>query len=108
MVVNGQLIILSSKLLLPRINIGDVTISRHVRNRNNSGIITDQYQKVKLLPYTTGMSIRPKDPSGIAEPDFGPANDEPGVRDKGKGKGRAVEEKPHSPFIGFAAGLCSG
>jgi hypothetical protein len=52
------------------------------------------------------MSIRPKDPSGIAEPDFGPANDEPGVRDKGKGK--AVEEKPHSPFIGFAAGLCSG
>jgi hypothetical protein len=52
------------------------------------------------------MSIRPKDPSGIAEPDFGPANDEPGVRDKGKG--RAVEEKPHSPFIGFAAGLCSG
>jgi hypothetical protein len=54
------------------------------------------------------MSIRPRDPSGIAEPDFGPANDEPGVRDKGKGKARTVEEKPHSPFIGFAAGLCSG
>ena len=54
------------------------------------------------------MSIRPRDPSGIAEPDFGPANDEPGVQDKGKGQERAVEDKPHSPFIGFAAGLCSG
>ena len=54
------------------------------------------------------MSIRPRDPSGIAEPDFGPANDEPGVQDQGKGKERAVEDKPHSPFIGFAAGLCSG
>jgi hypothetical protein len=53
------------------------------------------------------MSIRPKDPSGIAEPDINPAKDGADKRDKGKGKAK-VEEKPHSPFIGFAAGICSG
>jgi hypothetical protein len=49
------------------------------------------------------MAVRPQDPSGIAEPDLAPARDS---RDKGKGK--AAEGKPHSPFIGFAAGICSG
>lgn len=37
---------------------------------------------------------------GIVEPDIAPARD--------KGKGKAVEPKAHSPFIGFAAGICSG
>ena len=57
------------------------------------------------------MAIQPQDPSGIAEPDIGPAQDEGDKKGKGKAKAKARavrEEKPHSPFIGFAAGLCSG
>lgn len=55
------------------------------------------------------MAIQPQDPSGIAEPDIGPAKDEGDKKGKGKAEARVVrEEKPHSPFIGFAAGLCSG
>jgi hypothetical protein len=55
------------------------------------------------------MAIQPQDPSGIAEPDIGSARDEGNIRGQGKGKGRASPEgKPHSPFIGFAAGLSSG
>jgi hypothetical protein len=55
------------------------------------------------------MAIQPQDPSGIAEPDIGPARDDGDKKGRGKGEGRASqEEKPHPPLIGFAAGLCSG
>lgn len=55
-------------------------------------------------------------PESVVEPDLAPGKDEvedqAQTRDKangkGKGKGKAVEGKPHSPFIGFAAGICSG
>lgn len=47
-------------------------------------------------------------PESVVEPDVAPGKDELDGQDRGKGKERAVEGKPHSPFIGFAAGICSG
>ena len=59
-------------------------------------------------------------PESVSEPDVAPGKDkfeveaeaEAEIRAmgklKGKGKGKAVEDKPHSPFLGFAAGICSG
>ena len=93
-----------------RINIG-LSIFRHKKSKY-SAIITDHLRASQVSHtshHTQVMAIQPQDPSGIAEPDIGPAKDEGDKKGKGKGRARAVrEEKPHSPFIGFAAGLCSG
>jgi hypothetical protein len=65
--------------------------------------------RVSQISHIKPMAIQPQDPSGIAEPDIGPARDEGDKKGRVKGKGRALpEEKPHPPFIGFEAGLCSG
>jgi hypothetical protein len=57
---------------------------------------------------------RLRDPESVVEPDIDPV---PRQKSQDKGKGREEgdasgsslkSEKKHSPFIGFAAGLCSG
>ena len=57
-------------------------------------------------------------PESVSEPDVAPGKDKVEAeaeaefgamgKAKGKGKAKAVEDKPHSPFLGFAAGICSG
>ena len=54
-----------------------------------------------------------QEPESLLEPDIDPVPREKHA-DKGKGKevlpttGTGPSEKKHSPFVGFAAGLCSG